>query len=198
VFNQSGITGFDQTTVEALPFNANASDIELTLKAGLRPFMPIGISFFDDKLEVLGGPFIDLPYISTTITQLATSNVNENCETGKGQSNAKFNEAFKNLTHIEAELGMEVGFEFEATADLLFDVTKRFNYTIWTTASQLPTACLAFEKDSGMVAATAASKKVNAASGLYRASSEPSGVFGAFAQFAMLGLSVMAAVFMVM
>jgi hypothetical protein len=122
------------------------------------------MSFFSDKLTLLGGPFLDLPYINTTITQLATSNVNANCETGKGQGNATFQDAFKNLTHIEASLGMSVGFEFEATVDIIGIPPARFDYAVWSMEMSLPTACMAWAKETGMSVATVAEKKVNAAS----------------------------------
>jgi hypothetical protein len=141
------------------------------------------MSFFSDQLTLLGGPFLDLPYINTTITQLATSSVNSNCETGKGQGNAKFQDAFKNLTHIEASLGMSVGFEFEASVDKFGIPPARFDYAIWSTQSSLATACMAWGKETGMSVATVAEKKVNAASSVQLSASR---------RFAGLGFTLMA------
>lgn len=199
-FNNSGVTGFDKTTVEALPFGANTSDIELTLRAGLRPFVPLGVQFFDGRVTLQGGPYLDLPYINTTITQLATSNVNENCETGKGQQSDKFKGAFQNLTHISSEMGMAVGFEFEATLDTPGPggIDKLYDYEIWNMSAQLPTSCLAFNKDRQMVAATAAAKSVNAASGRFAPSSELPAFLGPFGQYAILGLCAITTVFAVL
>jgi hypothetical protein len=201
-FNNSGITGFDKATVEALPFNANASDIEITLKAGLRPFIPLGINFLDGDVILQGGPYLDLPYISTTMTQLATNGVNENCETGKGQTSEKFQNAFQNLTHISSDVGMGVGFEFEATFDvplIPFDLHKAYNYSIWSTATPLPTACLAFQKETGLVEASAAVKSVGAASSFsFRPSNELPIFLRPFGQFAGLALCTLTAIFAAM
>ncbi|PSN65774.1 hypothetical protein BS50DRAFT_397555 [Corynespora cassiicola Philippines] len=46
--SNSSITGLENTAIGALPFNANASDIELSLSVGLRPFIALGMSFFDE------------------------------------------------------------------------------------------------------------------------------------------------------
>ncbi|KAF1993496.1 hypothetical protein P154DRAFT_582733 [Amniculicola lignicola CBS 123094] len=163
-FSNSSVTGFDKTTVESLPFNANAADIQLTLQAGLRPFLPIGMSFFDGDLQILGGPFMDLPFINTTITQLATSEVNANCETGKGLGSDGFKNTFKNLTHIQADIGMGVGFEFEAIVDNPLVPNVHYDYQIWSTATPLATACYAWGKETGMAVATVAEKKISGAS----------------------------------
>ncbi|KAH7131777.1 hypothetical protein B0J11DRAFT_576735 [Dendryphion nanum] len=176
-FNKSGVTGFDRTKVEVLPFNANTSDINFTLKTGLRSFLPLGISAMSDKVQLLGGPYLDLPTINTTISQLATSNVNENCETGKGQQSVKFKNAFQNLTHITSNMGMGVGFAFEAR---LGRKKNNYAYDIWNKTAPLPTSCFAFDKDKGMLPATAAAKSINSASTLWKRSSERQNIFGVF------------------
>ncbi|KAF2796358.1 hypothetical protein K505DRAFT_359395 [Melanomma pulvis-pyrius CBS 109.77] len=188
-FNQSRTTGFNETTVSSLPFNANDSDIELTLQAGLRPFLPIGMSFFQDKLKVCGGPTLDLPYIDTTIAQLATSAVDANCETGKGQGSARFQDTFKNLTHISASVAMGVGFEFEA--DVVGFPAARFNSSVWSRVESLPTACLAFGRETGMVVATVAEEKADARD---KPSLAVSASLCGFAELAMWGMSAVTAI----
>ncbi|KAF2475132.1 uncharacterized protein BDR25DRAFT_310580 [Lindgomyces ingoldianus] len=200
-FNKSGITGFDKTTVTALPFNTNASDIQLSMQAGLRQFIPLGVSFLGGDIKLLGGPYVDLPFINTTITQLATDQFDADCKSGQGKTDTKFKNAFKNLTHIESNMGLGVGFEFEAELKLLPD--HAYDFQLWSTAAPLATQCLAFQtggKSTGLTVATAALASItkNAASRLYTPSSELPGFLNLYSQFAILGLCTFTAVFAVL
>ncbi|KAF2710265.1 hypothetical protein K504DRAFT_501537 [Pleomassaria siparia CBS 279.74] len=206
-FNGSGVEGFDDISIEALPFNTNVSDIKLSMQAGLRPTIPIGLKLFGEKLGLTGGPFLNLPFINTTIDQLATSDFNAKCE--KGEGSASFTESFKNLTHITSDLNMGVGFEFKAIANLpgsLSDHEKSFNHSIWSKSSSLPTACLAFGEQTGLSVATDMESEIvssgenktdggndkpkSAASRLYTISSGFSAFLSAFGIFALTILVV--------
>ena len=157
------------------------------------------MTFFKNRLKLLGGPFLDLPFIDTTVTQLASSGVNSNCETGKGNTNSKFQDAFKNLTHIQASLGIGVGFEVEAKADLplLPDVAVRKDFNIWSTTTPLPTACLAWSKETGMAIAVDVEKKIiedeKKASDEKKGNVGASTSFGSFRQLAMLAVCALIA-----
>ncbi|ORY14371.1 hypothetical protein BCR34DRAFT_599152 [Clohesyomyces aquaticus] len=199
-FNQSKATGFDKTIVTALPFDTNVSDITLSMQAGLRQFVPLGIQFFDGKIKVLGGPYIDLPFVNTTITQLATDAVDANCNSGKATTNTKFKDAFKNLTHIEAIMGLEIGVELKAEIP---GPDQEKSFDIWNMSTPLATQCLAFQtggKTKGMVAATAALASItkNAASSFYTPSSQLPGLLSLAGQCALLGVCALTAIFAVL
>ena len=108
--------------------------------------------FFDERLQLLAGPYVDLPFIKATMTQLATSDVNENCETGSGQTNSDFSKAFQSLTQITGEIGIGIGFELEAVVDFP-DGDDPYSFVRsgegWNTTLSLPTVCLAFTEESG-------------------------------------------------
>ncbi|KAF2746267.1 hypothetical protein M011DRAFT_478261 [Sporormia fimetaria CBS 119925] len=185
-FSESKLTGFDAVTISALPFNTNVSDATISIQTELRSYLPLGISFLDERIVLQGGPYLSLPSISTTISQLSTDTVNENCEPGTNPQTEAFRSAYPNLTHVVSEVGMKAGFEFNAVfktavdlpdVDLPFlppidlpdinvpfrEFTKTYVHEMVSpTLQALPTACLAFKRETGMVQAAVEAEVINA------------------------------------
>lgn len=170
--NESTVVGFDKTTITAIPFQANVSDIEMTMQIALRPHIEIGFSFFDSVLLLEGGVFLDLPAANVTITQLATAQYDSNCESnGTDIADAKFDKVFQNVTHIVPDVGFAVGLDFNAIVDIpdVPNIKTGTSLALTTTTIAMATECLAYQTSaaSGQAFATASvvAKKVNGASG---------------------------------
>ncbi|KAF2001105.1 hypothetical protein P154DRAFT_575483 [Amniculicola lignicola CBS 123094] len=112
-WEQSGIWGFNETTITPKIISSNVSNLELFMEVGLRPRIVAGLSL-DNLPDFNAGPYLTLPSVKINVTQLATNDVGANCESG-GDSDIKFEDAFQNLTHVNyslniaAGLGMDVG-----------------------------------------------------------------------------------------
>lgn len=81
------------------------------------------------------------------VTQLSSANVGANCEQG-GDTDPKFQEQFKNLTHVEYGLEMAAGVEFPIIDPI----------TIVSIPFSLTTQCLAYKTEglqTGLSVATA-------------------------------------------
>lgn len=109
----SEMPGLDKAEITPHTLQANASDIELSLKAALRPTITLGLQL--GIVEISAGPYMDLPSFNLTTKQLATDNIGANCETD-GDTDVKFKDAFQNLTSVDFSVGVEAGFiaNFEA------------------------------------------------------------------------------------
>jgi hypothetical protein len=159
----------DKTTLTSVPFQANISDIELTIEISLRPRVEIAFELLD-FITVEGGAFLDLPSANVTITQLATSSVGPDCSSDSVSTNDKFDKAFQNLTHIVPDVSFEAGLDFHAIAEIGLgpaDPKYDTSMSLASTTIVLPTECLAFQtgQPSGSAFAPAASvkAKVNSA-----------------------------------
>ncbi|KAL8794368.1 MAG: hypothetical protein Q9195_003066 [Heterodermia aff. obscurata] len=175
---QSNMTGFGDTTITALPFQAAVNDIALTLSAAFTPELLMGISVFDGAGTVGAGAFLDLPKISATVAQVA--NVNSKCEpeavpanndTGLGGALDDF---FNSLTHLTSEVELAVGVvaEEEVHAGVLFTQVAVTSYTAFSTDFPLPTACFSFDAAAKTFGSPTTS---NSASGTPGASAIPGG-----------------------
>ncbi|KAI4194677.1 MAG: hypothetical protein LQ350_007640 [Teloschistes chrysophthalmus] len=155
----------------ALPFSASVDNIALTLSASFRPRLLLGISLLGPTADAGAGVFLNLPTISTTISQVA--HVNQKCEpvpisSGSNNDSASalvngvLEDIFGSLTHVEdsIELGFGVFADFNVKAfkgAAVDDVVTVFN-----TSFPGPTACLSFDgkkKTLGPVKVAAATTK---------------------------------------
>jgi hypothetical protein len=158
-----------------VPFQANISDIELGLQVSLRPRITLafsfsGISLVGNSLIAEAGASLDLPSLNSSIKQLSTTHTNSNCETSDSTpvGEAEFAKIFRNLTHIAPNVGLGVNIDFALKADVPGIKHTEFvgSTVLMTTASPLPTACLAFQKTGtagpAFVSATAALAELKA------------------------------------
>ncbi|KAL2822179.1 hypothetical protein BDW59DRAFT_163938 [Aspergillus cavernicola] len=142
----SEMTGFQNTTFEAFPFEASTEVTSMALNVTFRPQVLLGISTGTDVLNtsIDGGigAFVGLPKLSLNVTQV--SGVNENCE-----SVAETNDVVGNATHliptVELNMGVRAGYDVQIM-DYQPDTPEVS--TVWELASwELPTACVLFEPE---------------------------------------------------
>jgi len=105
-WQNSGITGLGNTEFIAKTLQANASDVEISLSAGVRTSITLGFTL--GKTDIAAGPYMDLPRFNMTANQLATDDVGANCEEN-GDTDVKFKDAFQNLTHVQYNVGLAAG-----------------------------------------------------------------------------------------
>jgi hypothetical protein len=134
-----------------VPFQANISDIELSLSLALEPHISLQLELFGGLLSMTAGPVIDLPKTTVTMTQLATESVNALCEdSSAGESisaaaSQEFQDLFENLTHITGDVELGVGLDLEGGIRI---PEIGFTTTIGLTSlpvATLPTRCLAVQ-----------------------------------------------------
>ncbi|KAB2576247.1 hypothetical protein DBV05_g5093 [Lasiodiplodia theobromae] len=147
----STVTGLENYTLEAIPFQANVSDVNLQLHVALRPRIELAFGLFDDDLLAEAGTYLDLPVASVNITQLASSQHDANCESigdSPSPDQADFSRNFANLTHIAGSVDIGVGADMRLQAQLPVVRDPSFA-TSWSIASMpattLPTACLVYQ-----------------------------------------------------
>ncbi|MCJ1294199.1 hypothetical protein MMC34_005756 [Xylographa carneopallida] len=160
----SSVSGFANTTVLMLPFQATVGNLALNLSATLQPEILVGVSFLNGMGGNAGaGVFLELPQLALEIAPAAGTN--EKCEpiTNVSLVNDVLS-LFGNLTHVVPDVELAVGFVAQATLGPhgLVGGVHQTAYTPLATTFALPTACLAFDAHkrsyvpvSELVAATA-------------------------------------------
>ena len=143
----SSVSGFENTNVSMLPFQATVGNLALNLSATLQPEILVGFSFLNGMGGNAGaGVFLELPQLAMEIAPAAGTN--EKCEpiTNVSLANDVLN-LFGNLTHIVPDVELAVGFVAQATLGLhgLVGGEHQTAYTPLATTFALPTACLAFD-----------------------------------------------------
>ncbi|KAL8984259.1 MAG: hypothetical protein Q9205_001726 [Flavoplaca limonia] len=148
----STITGFQDTSITALPFTSRVNNIALTVSAAFRPELLLGVEVLTGSIGA--GVFFNLPTVAATISQIA--HVNSKCEPipanlTTSTVNDIVEDVFEGLTHIEPSV--EVDFGVLAQAEVAEGVGVDAIYTIFNTGYPLPTACLEFNGEDGALAA---------------------------------------------
>ncbi|KAL8895065.1 MAG: hypothetical protein Q9192_003866 [Flavoplaca navasiana] len=148
----STITGFQNTSITALPFTSRVNNIALTVSAAFRPELLLGVEVLTGSIGA--GVFFNLPTVAATISQIA--HVNSKCEPipanlTTSTVNDIVEDVFEGLTHIEPSV--EVDFGVLAQAEVAEGVGVDAIYTIFNTGYLLPTACLEFNREDGALAA---------------------------------------------
>ncbi|EXJ66174.1 uncharacterized protein A1O5_10790 [Cladophialophora psammophila CBS 110553] len=164
----SSVTGLDGISITDVPFQANISDIDLSLSLSLTPRITLGIEMLDAVSAEVGTSF-DLPKATVAITQLATDSVNASCAQSSDAPayQADFEHLFHNLTHVAMGVELGVGFDMSAEVDLLPKLDFSSSWELATVpVAALPTRCLAFQTDApsgpGFTPAVSALAKVQA------------------------------------
>ncbi|GFF64076.1 hypothetical protein IFM60648_01141 [Aspergillus lentulus] len=150
--SNSSITGFDKTTVHALPFQAKAALVSLIASIGFKPQVLLGINTAVGSVQGGVGAFLELPKVSVNVTQL--SNVNEKCEAvsnGDGKLTSMLDNIFGNFTNIVPTVDINLGAlaNFEVDVPRVFTETAAVQTVLASTSYPLPTACLQFDSESG-------------------------------------------------
>ncbi|MCJ1397677.1 hypothetical protein MMC11_000873 [Xylographa trunciseda] len=204
----SSITGFQDTKVSMLPFQATVGNLALNLSATLQPEVLVGISFLNGMGGNAGaGVFLELPQLAMEIAP--AMGTNEKCEpiTNVSLVNDVLG-LFGKLTHLVPDVELAGGFVAQATLGPhgLLGGAHQTAYTPLATTFALPTACLAFDAHKSTyvpvseLAATTTTKSAAASTTSVGAASmvrnpftkKGSGFFGMQAVVVMLGVPVAA------
>lgn len=141
----------DETTIEAIPFQSNITDVEMNLNIALRTKFNLAFEFFD-FITLGAGPYLDLPSANVTISQLSTATVGSNCEPGSSIDASQYDETFQNFTHIVPTVGFNFGLTFQAEVEMppaVPNINLDSSKVLLTKdlPDALPTACLATQKN---------------------------------------------------
>ncbi|KAF4259036.1 hypothetical protein CNMCM8812_004436 [Aspergillus fumigatus] len=150
--SNSSITGFDKTTVHALPFQAKAALVSLIASIGFKPRVLLGINTAVGSVQGGVGAFLELPKVSVNVTQLR--NVNEKCESvsnGEGKLTSMLDNIVGDFTNIVPTVDINLGAlaNFEVDVPRVFTETAAVQTVLASTSYPLPTACLQFDSESG-------------------------------------------------
>lgn len=132
--------------ITAKNLESNVSDVELFLLAGLKPGFPLTLNLFN-VVPIEARPFLSLPNLSMNVTQRRTDQVGANCNE-TGDTDPRFKDAFKNLTHVQYDVGIGGGVEIPLIGDITFA----------STSFPLATQCLVYKatgESTGLAVATA-------------------------------------------
>jgi hypothetical protein len=134
--------------ITGIPFAASSPDISLILGLGLTAYILLGIDILSGDGEMTVGMFVDTPYLTLSISQLA--GVNAECEpvTDSSTINGFLSHIFPNLTHVVPQVGVDLGL----TAGVELNVDESFIHTsfghqdtLTGTSWALPTTCLLWD-----------------------------------------------------
>ncbi|KAF2671329.1 hypothetical protein BT63DRAFT_412377 [Microthyrium microscopicum] len=194
---RSSVIGFANTTLKALPFQANVDNLNLTTSLTIKPNIQVGILLLDGKINATADAALELPTLSTTITPLSADTVDINCNAANNTKKAITNQSstnqnttnemiedstdstflsqFPNLLNLVPRVSFAVDLSAQAKLAIPGLGPVQTQKKIYQIASGLPTACLAFDKqaESGReyVPASTALAQVKAAESKAAASS---------------------------
>ncbi|OAL22751.1 hypothetical protein AYO22_06933 [Fonsecaea multimorphosa] len=146
----SSVTGLDGISITDVPFQANISDIDLSLSLSLTPRITLGVEILDSLSAEVGTSF-DLPKATVVITQLATDSVNASCANSSEAPayQADFEDLFHSLTHVAMGVELGVGLDMSAEVDLFPHLDFSSSLELATVpVAALPTRCLAFQTEA--------------------------------------------------
>ncbi|CAG8971773.1 hypothetical protein HYALB_00001882 [Hymenoscyphus albidus] len=147
----STVSGFQRTSVKAIPFQATSPSVTLALSAGLRVDLSFGLSFFNGQGKADVGAFFDIPTLKFSIS--TGTNLDENCKPVVANASSPTTDIvpfkFPSLVLVEFVVILDVG--VQAQFDIDFpginlpgtQVTKE----IAATTFGLAELCLSFDKE---------------------------------------------------
>lgn len=128
----------------------------LTVTAGFKPELLLGISILGHDATAGLGVFLDLPTVSATLEEVFQ--VNHKCEKIAASDSNTANDAFGSLTHVTGQVGLDIGLLAQANLNIGgYSMNENASYTAFSTAYPLPTVCMSFdrkEKTYGVASAT--------------------------------------------
>jgi hypothetical protein len=109
----STATGFQDTSVDAIPFQSKAELFGLTLNLGIRQRVAFGVEIegpgLVPDLALNAGVYVDVPTISATVQSV--SNVDANCES-LDSSNAENKDLLRDALSNPLRIDFATGYEF--------------------------------------------------------------------------------------
>ena len=140
--SNSNVTGFQQTRISALPFQAEVDSVNLTIAAAFTPELLLTIGILDNAISANAGAFLDLPKLEATVAQV--NHVNETCDPVSPAENIK-DYIFDSLTNIVPSIEVDVGVLAEMDEKFSGNKENGVTYTAWNNTWTLPTACYSFD-----------------------------------------------------
>ncbi|KAL5343480.1 hypothetical protein BJX70DRAFT_408255 [Aspergillus crustosus] len=145
-FNQSEITGFENTTFTPLPFEASTEVTSIELGIAFRPKFLLGISSGIDVLDVDIdggiGAFVSLPSLSLNVSHL--TDVTESCDDAVGTDDI-FGNATLLVPSVEFDMGIIAGFDVRIMD--FPNIARETAPVLASTSWDLPTACVSFKPE---------------------------------------------------
>ena len=145
----STVTGFQQSSITALPFQSTIDSINLTASVAFNPQLLLTIAVLDNQGSISAGAFLDLPKVTAQVSQV--TQVDDKCNPVNSSSaggTAKGVEGFvfQSLTNIVPSLEIDAGVIADAHLRAgKFEIDDQAVYTAFSTSAALPTACLAYD-----------------------------------------------------
>ena len=148
--NQSSVTGFGDTSFNALPFGASVNDIALNLKATLQPEVLVGISFLDGQESAGAGVFLNLPELALAVEQV--NGTDENCDpTTNATVIQELGQEYAAMINVVPNVALAAGVIVQAQANVgIGDLSAQRAFTPLATTFTAPTACLGFDRSSSV------------------------------------------------
>ncbi|KAL2009720.1 hypothetical protein VTN00DRAFT_5527 [Thermoascus crustaceus] len=149
--SNSTSSGFNETKLNTLPLKSTSALVSLITSVTFKPQILLGVKTAAGAVSGGIGGILELPTLSVNITQL--SGVDEKCEKPSNAAeeglDSVLDNVFGNLTNIVPTIDLVVG----ALADFGVDVANfqegvATQTVLHSTNYALPTACLAFDRDS--------------------------------------------------
>ncbi|KAK5052047.1 hypothetical protein LTR84_002851 [Exophiala bonariae] len=166
----SRVTGFNDINLSDLPFEANITDIELSIGIALQPRVTLGVEIFKVASAVTALT-VDLPKTTTVLKLIATDTFNVNCEPlsatnatrtttettqGSSSDQAALQDFFPNLTHITTDSEVSIGLDLLASTTFDLSVINvknlEFSSSLPLASTRLDrlaaTQCLVFQPEA--------------------------------------------------
>lgn len=138
-------TGFSDTTLDALPFTADAEGLSMNFTTGFKPQLVlgagIGSSGYDASASGGIGVYLDLPQLAATLD--IVDEVNENCEPATSDSQ-------DGLIRVSSSVTYAGGGQWSLSADVFGLAYEKGDEVPWlSNTTALPTQCLAWDEKKG-------------------------------------------------
>ncbi|KAL4941615.1 hypothetical protein BDV06DRAFT_212538 [Aspergillus oleicola] len=144
-FDDSEMTGFEDTTFETIPFEASTEVSSVSLSITFQPQILLGIStglddFMNVELDGGIGAFVSLPNLSLNASQV--TGVNEDCEVASDDDIV--GNATRLTPSVELDMGVIASYDVRLGS---FNDSRGVAPVLASTSYSLPTGCVSFEAD---------------------------------------------------
>ena len=164
----SNITGFQNATFSAIPFQAQVDNISLTVTAAFNPEILLTVSVLGGDGEISAGAFLDLPKVSATVAQV--DHVDQNCNPTNSSDKIK-DFLDHSLTNIVPTVDFDVGVLVDGNLNADgFSTDVGASTTALSSGYPLPTTCIAYDSAHKTYGPPARATKAGSASASLRGS----------------------------
>ncbi|KAL4808768.1 hypothetical protein BDV18DRAFT_157706 [Aspergillus unguis] len=144
-FNESKITGFEDTKFETIPFEASTEVTSVALSLAFQPKILLGMNTGLDALNVRLdggiGAFVSLPNLSLNVSKAI--GVNEDCESVPSADDHVGN-ATRLVPSIELDMGIIASYDVQIGP---FNDSRGVSPVLASTSWDLPAGCIGFQPE---------------------------------------------------